>query len=111
MFGKRSGGGNEAPTRERVANPHVSAAPPPPPPPPSIGAKSAATLRAEASRVQPVTVDSRSEQYYEVKTTIFNALIDTIDLAQLVVLRRRSAMPISTLQIWMLAILRQLVAH
>lgn len=90
MFGKRSGGGSDAPPRERVANPHV-AAPPPPPPPPAIGSKTPAVVRAEASRVQPVTVDSRSEQYYEVKTTIFNALIDTIDLAQLAQLDAASA--------------------
>ncbi len=39
----------------------------------------------------PVVIDSRSEQYYEVKTTIFNALIDTIDLAQLAQLDAESA--------------------
>jgi len=39
----------------------------------------------------PITVDNRSEQYYEIKTTIFNALIDTIDLAQLAQLDAESA--------------------
>lgn len=33
--------------------------------------------------VKPVAVDSRSDEYYQVKTMIFSALIDTIDLAQL----------------------------
>ncbi len=31
----------------------------------------------------PVVVDNRSDHYYQVKTMIFSALIDTIDLAQL----------------------------
>ena len=39
----------------------------------------------------PIVVDSRSDQYYEIKTTIFNALIDTIDLAQLAQLDAASA--------------------
>src|SRR5260221_590373 len=42
-------------------------------------------------RWAPIVVDSRSEQYYEIKTTIFNALIDTIDLAQLAQLDAESA--------------------
>src|SRR5471032_2372794 len=33
--------------------------------------------------VARVVTDSRSEDYYQIKSTIFNALIDTIDLAQL----------------------------
>ena len=36
-------------------------------------------------------VNQHSEQYYETKTTIFNALIDTIDLAQLAQLDSESA--------------------
>ncbi|MCB1546462.1 MAG: CpaF family protein, partial [Hyphomicrobiaceae bacterium] len=43
--------------------PAAQKAPPPPPPPPPERA--------------------RSEEYYDVKTTVFNALIDTIDLTQL----------------------------
>jgi pilus assembly protein CpaF len=35
------------------------------------------------AKIAPVAVDSRSEEYYHVKTMIFSALIDTIDLAQL----------------------------
>src|SRR3954467_13079656 len=40
-------------------------------------------LSAGAAMPAPVAVDSRSEDYYQVKTMIFSALIDTIDLAQL----------------------------
>jgi pilus assembly protein CpaF len=32
---------------------------------------------------EPQTIDTRSDEYYQVKTMIFSALIDTIDLAQL----------------------------
>src|SRR3954470_18089024 len=50
-----------------------AAAPPPPPKP--------------VSRI----VEARSDDYYQIKTTIFNALIDTIDLAQLAQLDADSA--------------------
>jgi pilus assembly protein CpaF len=89
MFGKRPTG-----TDVRVAAKPVASAPPPPnqtaqpgqakfgggkPPP------------AAPARPVPVAVENRSEQYYEVKTTVFNALIDTIDLAQLAQLDAQSA--------------------
>jgi len=35
------------------------------------------------SSVKPVVVDHHTEEYYETKTSIFNTLIDTIDLGQL----------------------------
>jgi pilus assembly protein CpaF len=38
---------------------------------------------SSSSAMTPVAVDSRSDEYYQVKTMIFSALIDTIDLAQL----------------------------
>ncbi len=79
MFGKRPSGNDTAP-RER-AKPVV------PPPPPAM---KQAGKGAEAPP-PPVVVDSRSDQYYEIKTTIFNALIDTIDLAQLAQLDAASA--------------------
>lgn len=41
-------------------------------------------------RPKPAT-DTRSENYYQIKTTIFNALIDTIDLTQLAQLDAESA--------------------
>jgi pilus assembly protein CpaF len=81
MFGKRPGSGNES-------APRTSSAPPPPPPP--MGSAKSSGKMPEAPP-PPVAIDSRSEQYYEVKTTIFNALIDTIDLAQLAQLDAASA--------------------
>ncbi len=40
---------------------------------------------------KPKVSDQRSENYYQIKTTIFNALIDTIDLTQLAQLDGESA--------------------
>jgi pilus assembly protein CpaF len=83
MFGKRPGGGAEV-----VARPKA----PPPSAAPKTGAPPPATRGAPAHTTPPpIVVDSRSEQYYEIKTTIFNALIDTIDLAQLAQLDAESA--------------------
>ena len=47
--------------------------------------RQAAPAAAPAPRPEPVAEPSRkhSEEYYDVKTTVFNALIDTIDLTQL----------------------------
>ena len=50
----------------------------------------------EASRAapkqEPATPERRhSEEYYDVKTTVFNALIDTIDLTQLAKLEAAAA--------------------
>ncbi len=46
--------------------------------PPKIDPDGMAKMKPE-----PLPVDNRSEEYYQVKTMIFSALIDTIDLAQL----------------------------
>jgi pilus assembly protein CpaF len=93
VFGKRSGAdATQAAPAARPALPAPSAAPaslkaptaaPPPPPP----AKSKASPSAPA----PTVADTRSEDYYRVKSTIFNALIETIDLAQLAQLDAESA--------------------
>ena len=103
MFGKR-GASEEvmrpaaprppAATLPAVAEKPTAAAPKPaaPKPAPStavsasagpVGASSRPQLAPSASQPTPIAVDSRSDDYYQVKTTIFSALIDTIDLAQL----------------------------
>ncbi len=46
---------------------------------------------SDALPEQVKQVDARSEQYYQTKMTVFNALIDTIDLAQLAQLDAESA--------------------
>ena len=86
MFGKRSTADDNAP--RRVAPPQEVAA---------VAARSAEPKvtvvepRAPA-RAEPVVQERRhSEEYYDVKTTVFNALIDTIDLTQLAKLEPAAA--------------------
>jgi pilus assembly protein CpaF len=69
----------------------------------SAGAQPAPAERKRSTRAAEVTpaqppapepvkqVDKRSEQYYQTKMTVFNALIETIDLAQLAQLDAESA--------------------
>ena len=91
MFGKRSGTdtdpraskpGAVSPEPVQAPAPTVSRASPPPAvaSPPLAPAKPAPTMEAR-----------RSDNYYEVKATIFGALIEAIDLAQLAKLDSESA--------------------
>jgi pilus assembly protein CpaF len=112
VFGKRPTSGNTA-VAERPAPAPVPAPPPAAPPPapaaaiaeggrtpfPSagLGAPIIATPSAKPAAGQkppqiPSAVDSRrSDSYYEVKSTIFGALIEAIDLGQLAKLDADSA--------------------
>jgi len=85
MFGKRPGAGEAPPPRPKPA------APPPAAAKPAAPAAAAGVAPKAPPAPPPIAVDNRSEQYYEIKTTIFNALIDTIDLAQLAQLDAESA--------------------
>jgi pilus assembly protein CpaF len=97
MFGKRNTATSETPRPGQA-----KAAPPPADgsgdaerngaPPPPVAPKPALkpAMQAPAAAVKAI-VDNRSEDYYQIKTTIFNALIDTIDLAQLAQLDPDSA--------------------
>jgi len=96
MFGKRSVtepglGKPAAPPREPAAA-RASA-----PAPTAAAAQPAPAAPAPQAAPQPskpsprVVADTRSEDYYQIKSTIFNALIDTIDLAQLAQLDSDSA--------------------
>src|ERR1044072_5610513 len=75
MFGKRT---TEAAPR-RVGQPTPQAAPAPGP--------NETVVPTSRQAVAPVAAPQQSrphsEEYYDVKTTVFNALIDTIDLTQL----------------------------
>ena len=83
MFGRRS---NEDSAPKRIA-PQASSASAPP----AAAEMKVAQARQQAAaapappRPEPVVETQRkhSEEYYDVKTTVFNALIDTIDLTQL----------------------------
>ena len=98
MFGKRSNA-SDLPAPPRV-EPAAARAPAPPPPaaagaapaaaPPPPVARSQAPIANAKNTPKPLP-DARSDDYYQIKTTIFNALIDTIDLAQLAQLDPDSA--------------------
>jgi pilus assembly protein CpaF len=87
MFGRRTTTADQnapartpkAPPPSTLVKPPEEAAPPPPTaaPPPAV----------ETQEVQR----KHSEEYYDVKTTVFNALIDTIDLTQLAKLESAAA--------------------
>ncbi|MEJ1967528.1 MAG: CpaF family protein [Rhizomicrobium sp.] len=93
MFGKRNAS-TDAPGR---AAPPPAGLPPaaglPPRAEPQTAPRSAPLMVTPMPSKQParIVADSRSEDYYQIKTTIFSALIDTIDLAQLAQLDPDSA--------------------
>jgi len=111
MFGKRSGSEPVFRTPVAEAEPRAPQAPqataqraPQAPakdnaPPPAVAAAAPPRVEKPAAQAAPVAskpvqravTDSRSEDYYQIKSTIFNALIDTIDLAQLAQLDPDSA--------------------
>src|SRR5215470_15698722 len=86
MFGKRSG--SEPVFRAPAAEAEPRAPQASQRPPQTSPKESAPPVAKPAPRI---VADSRSEDYYQIKSTIFNALIDTIDLAQLAQLDPDSA--------------------
>jgi pilus assembly protein CpaF len=100
MFGKRAAGeGSPQPAPVRPAAPPPVAAPAPGATAPRPAAAASAPPivpkpkpPAPAPKEPPPTAgEYRSEEYYRIKSTIFNALIETIDLAQLAQLDVASA--------------------
>ncbi len=79
MFGRRT----NDPTAPKKSLP--AAAAPNAPVPKAMDTKSPSTQAPVAKPPEPVMEHGRrkSDEYYDVKTTVFNALIDTIDLTQL----------------------------
>src|SRR5258706_13594010 len=76
----------QKPTGSKAASapaPATPAAKPAPAPGAAAAASNRANLAPTPSAPATIAVDNRSDDYYQVKTTIFSALIDTIDLAQL----------------------------
>ncbi|HET7084265.1 MAG TPA: CpaF family protein [Rhizomicrobium sp.] len=82
-FGKRSGAepafGKPAPAPREPAPQRAASAP------------AQQTAPSPSAPAVKALTDNRSEDYYQIKSTIFNALIDTIDLAQLAQLDPDSA--------------------
>jgi pilus assembly protein CpaF len=99
MFGKRTATepspGKPPVAREPAAAPPRLAAEAPPSaaaaPKPAPKPAAQAAPQPSAKPAPRVVADNRSEDYYQIKSTIFNALIDTIDLAQLAQLDPDSA--------------------
>ncbi|MCE7998386.1 MAG: CpaF family protein [Rhodobiaceae bacterium] len=96
MFGRRDSASGRSPSAS------VEGKAPPPPPVSSAAPKSqtpdpvkpkiqAPTPAAPQPAPAHVGADVRSPEYFQTKTTIFNALIDTIDLTQLAQLDTESA--------------------
>ncbi|MEL7284274.1 MAG: CpaF family protein [Pseudomonadota bacterium] len=100
-FGKRAAGPVTAkPAAPKAAAPAAPKPPaakpvaqaPKPPAEPKEKQKPAALKPPPPAKEEKITqVTDRSEEYYATKTTIFNALIDTIDLGQLAQLDQESA--------------------
>jgi pilus assembly protein CpaF len=83
MFGRRSSG-------DVKGRPAAAAAAMPPPSSTAPEPRAAARPAAAPARA-PEPARRHSEEYYDVKTTVFNALIDTIDLTQLAKLDGQAA--------------------
>ena len=98
-FGKRSAGGALAQQRALKAAPRapshkdsVKSVALPKAPKPNVENTVRLKLESADRHEEEVTrVNNRSEEYYATKTTVFNALIDTIDLGQLAQLDQDSA--------------------
>jgi len=98
MFGKRSLGdappgapAQPAPPPQARVQAAVGARAPAPAPRPPAPAPSTPNVRMQPSAEAQDSPEYRSEAYYRVKSTIFNALIETIDLTQLAQLDPESA--------------------
>ena len=90
MFGKRSTDG--APRRIAPTAPSAASAVPMKPADAQRPVTPAADSKPAKKVADPVAPERRhSEEYYDVKTTVFNALIDTIDLTQLAKLEAPAA--------------------
>ena len=80
MFGKRSSSSIVVPPQPQAQQPGTSAATSPKAAEPKPAASKVSTVAPASAQDSP---RRHSEEYYDVKTTVFNALIDTIDLTQL----------------------------
>ncbi len=92
MFGKRSELETPAPVPAKpkpAARPAAQENPKKEVVPPKVATVSAKTMPPRAKKA--AASNNQSEEYFQTKTTIFNALIDTIDLSQLAQLDPESA--------------------
>ncbi|MEK7266365.1 MAG: CpaF family protein [Pseudomonadota bacterium] len=94
-FGRRSAEAEQSPAPSAAAKPKPAGPKPAPAAPSALAKKPAANVappRVNAvAKAQPIEIGGRTDEYFHTKTTIFNALIDTIDLSQLAQLDTESA--------------------
>ena len=94
MFGKRGGaqgassGDFNAPPTAPALEKADAIGKPPAPPSPQAAVSAAAIQRVEKAVAKPPAppkpvMKEKSEEYYDTKSSVFTALIDTIDLGQL----------------------------
>jgi pilus assembly protein CpaF len=99
MFGRRTAEVDAQPQAAAAAKPKPAGAKPAPksaapaaaPAPAKKKAAAPPRMSQSAPKVQRVEIGGRTDEYFQTKTTIFNALIDTIDLSQLAQLDTESA--------------------
>jgi pilus assembly protein CpaF len=95
MFGRRTADVETPQQTAAAPKPKAAAPKPQPKAAPAQGAKKSAAapprVANQASRAQPIEIGGRTDEYFQTKTTIFNALIDTIDLSQLAQLDTQAA--------------------
>ena len=85
MFGKRT---SDVTTRRPPQKPDAA----PPAPKAASPPKDPESVTAVSAQNGQKSKSHHSEDYYDVKTTVFNALIDTIDLTQLAKLDNTAAL-------------------
>ena len=98
MFGKRQTFGGNTPGAQTVAPARPQAAPPPPPPREIVtrptGPSDISVGRARSDEIVDVRspeAAARDKEYFQTKSAIFNALIDSIDLSQLATMDQEAA--------------------
>lgn len=95
MFGKRSGDlvPRPSPTGPQQPGPDPAGAKPPPPNQGLILSPTGPQQQQQQRQatVEPASALRKSDNYYDIKSTIFNALIDAIDLTQLGQIDRAAA--------------------
>src|SRR5688572_7403598 len=98
MFGKRQTFGGNTPGAQTVAPVRPQAAPPPPPPREIVtrptGPSDISVGRARSDEIVDVRspeAAARDKEYFQTKSAIFNALIDSIDLSQLATMDQEAA--------------------
>ncbi|MEZ5853274.1 MAG: CpaF family protein [Hyphomicrobiaceae bacterium] len=92
MFGRRSNEGGGQPQRRAITHQGAQPAQPKGPEQRPTQTQQAPPPPSSAPKPEPVEQQRKhSEEYYDVKTTVFNALIDTIDLTQLAKLEAAAA--------------------